>query len=51
MSFMYKRNKRGPKIEPCGTPHAILLLDDDTKVMMVVALLYKEIEDPLELGV
>jgi len=22
-SFMYNRNKSGPRIEPCGTPHFI----------------------------
>ena len=21
MSFMYMRNKMGPKMDPCGTPH------------------------------
>jgi len=24
-SLMYTRNSKGPKIEPCGTPHVILV--------------------------
>ena len=28
MSFTYNKNKRGPKIEPCGTPQLILSVDD-----------------------
>ena len=24
-SLMYNRNSKGPKIEPCGTPHVILV--------------------------
>ena len=27
-SFIYKRNNKGPKTEPCGTPHAIELISD-----------------------
>jgi len=30
MSFIYNRNNNGPSIEPCGTPHLISLLDDET---------------------
>ena len=25
ISFMYNRNNKGPKIDPCGTPHFIFL--------------------------
>ena len=28
-SFMYTRNNRGPRTDPCGAPQAILLVDDD----------------------
>ena len=28
MSVMYKRNNRGPSIEPCGTPQVIPLATD-----------------------
>ena len=30
MSFMKTIKKRGPKIEPCGTPHSTTLVSDLT---------------------
>ena len=29
-SFMYTRNNRGPKTDPCGAPQVMLLVDDLT---------------------
>ena len=34
-SFMYKRNKSGPRMEPCGIPHVTLLSEVITSPSMV----------------
>ena len=31
-SFMYKRNKIGPRLDPCGTPHLTSLLGDIVQI-------------------
>ena len=35
MSFIYIRNRRGPRTEPCGTPHSIVFNDDVTPLTFV----------------
>jgi hypothetical protein len=35
-SFIYKRNKRGPKIDPCGTPCFILVQVDVYRLIDLV---------------
>ena len=29
-SFMYKRNKKGPSTDPCGTPHLVVCSVDNS---------------------
>ena len=29
MTFIKRRTNKGPKTEPCGTPHVIVLVSDD----------------------
>ena len=38
MSFMYMRNKMGPKMDPCGTPHVIDAYEDDLEYVSVYCL-------------
>ena len=38
MSFLYMRNKMGPKMDPCGTPHVIDVYEDDLEYVSVYCL-------------
>ena len=39
-SFMYRRNSRGPKAEPWGTPHKISLQEDSKSLTLMYWVLF-----------
>ena len=40
MSFIYIKNNRGPKIDPCGTPQVISFLEEVSSFIVTVWLLW-----------
>ena len=38
-SFIYNRNSKGPKMDPCGTPYVIVLCEDFMSLYMTYYLL------------
>ena len=50
MSFIYIKNNREPKIDPCGMPQVISFLEEVSSFIVTVWLLWDSYEENQELA-